>query len=883
MSHDAFPHLDNVHPSGRITDYDYGRYDYETTLKLLHVSWTPDYRHVVNWTSEQARDGWFDIAGGNTISLGNGVAHIELDSVRVPVPLDECLRYNYVWLSVPVLTQDDPIPYEGAGGVRKVGAFIRRAEYSAVSTTTLTLDIDIWTTYLPHLSVRSLWLTRGHAPMYKTDVETYLSDPIVYCADLLTPDEGLPVDAGVTRGGDYLPLSSDVSLYVLASTIPYNRIASIPTATGATQSAPSYYDVDARYGHQVGVNGYVWAPNGRVYAGMRSPGATTSQTADQPTGLYYYGLTAAQVAAGDLATLASELPVFLSSVQAVYIVPINLVNTSGTVNVAEVALTRVSSKRDWQAVGTFELDRSMFGIHERWADIAKLYTYPYSVLSIADDFGRSVQVRVEDTHGTINVVQALGAAWPMLAWDVALSNVASSAGRVSYAWRGLSPDIETVSAYGADLAATMLSYEIPTYALYLEAATESEMASWADMQTRRARAIASYQTTMRNANTALENARDSADTAKDNAYASAGTAKTNADASADTAQDNAGNDASTIKKNASVANTERDDIRDKINEVKGSATGTEGGTVHPTGTGTIKDTIQRLFDDSYLDVEYTMSASDVSLKSEAVSSIANAAVAAGTGNVAGVITAGVSGIVNIATKDALATLSMENIEGHQASAIDHTVYQLMAQKGLETSIDGYHDTATTATAKNTADNITTNAQNTHTTALANSKRSKDTAEANADRSRTTARGNASASRTVAELAAKRELELAQIDYAAEQRRAGTSPAIAHGTYSGDGTHERMRNRGVHLRVMTQPSSAMRRAGDAMLRYGYRYNGIWKMDTWCPEGHNYCYWQATEPLASGAAYANNEVVAGFEAILAEGVTVWATPDIHPEVI
>ena len=153
VGNDAFPHLENVKPFERKVPFDYGRYDYTATLKLCSVTWPADYRHVVNWQSASARDAWFDSLEGKTVELANGFTRTQTDTVRVPVPYDVALTYNYVYMRVPQLTQDRPIDHEQAGGIRTICAFIDSCNYLSPSATEFILSVDVWTTYLPYKSV----------------------------------------------------------------------------------------------------------------------------------------------------------------------------------------------------------------------------------------------------------------------------------------------------------------------------------------------------------------------------------------------------------------------------------------------------------------------------------------------------------------------------------------------------------------------------------------------------------------------------------------------------------------------------------------------------------------------------------------------------------
>lgn len=839
LSDTSFPDIGTVHPYQRKTDFDYARYDYEATIKLCNVTWPYDYSHVVNWKSEEQRDAYFAGVDGRSVEMGQGFVRTQLDSVSVPVPYDVALTYNYVYARIPMLTDDEAIDYEVPAGIRTVCAFVSDVVYQAPSTTLLVLDVDWWTTYLPHLSITSMMLTRGHAPMWDVSADEYLADPRRKCGRLLTPDVDFGHGAEMVRAGEVMPLSTAEPMLVMASTIPYASIASIPTVSTGSSTPPTYYDTGARNGEQVGVNGFTWSPGGKSYTGMSSPSDATHIDNEMTTGLWYYGMPGSDVASGALDMLFSSLPVFAASVQAAYLVPSDLVTLGTTITVAGVELTRIYSKGAFQDLGTFEILKSAFGYPAKYADIAKLYTFPYSHVTVSDDAGASIDVRIETTDGTIEAAQMVSIAWPMLAWDVALTNVASTGGRAAYTWMRLQGDTYERHVPNADVAAHLMSYDFPTYALYLDASTEQGMVAQAGTERSRHDAIVAYQSTMRSANTAEQNA-----------YASNATAKANADASADTNVTNTANTGRTQSSNTDVQNTAR------------SAETTARNTANSTIEGIVN---QQTFNLGEQDDEFTTYSGDAQLKGEAVGGVMNTVNAAMTGDIGGTIAAGVGSVVAISTKSAITDAASHVITTKVGINQDANSDTSAAQRQAANDITSAQNNAATQITSNNVGNANTNAQNSAETAKNNAKRSKETGDDNAGYTRDTTEENA-----------KAQLENTQQDYMDDLRRYDVMPPNAHGGYSGTGIHEQMRNRGLHFRIVTQDDSSIARAGDAFLRYGYRYDGMWDMSGWCPKGARYCYWQSSDIQQDMTARPNPMAARAIRAILEQGITVWADP-------
>lgn len=839
LKDDAFPHLGNVNPYRRKVDFDYGKYDYTATLKLCNVTWPITYKHVVNWKSEEARDKYFSNVPGETVELANGFTRVQLDSVMVPVPYDVALTYGYVYMRVPELTPAEPIDYEDAPHVRTICAFIAGCTYQSPSATELTLQVDMWTTYLPHLAPQTvLELHRGHAPAYATAIDDYLANPRAHCQNLLTPDVNFGAP-DVTSHADILPIGAGEKMLVLASTIPPDMIESLVTAASVSGNTtpPEYFDTGERNGHQVGVRGYEWHYAGRTYQGMRNP-THYQGSGIVPSFTCLYALPAAD-ARKALDRWSLVLPQMIRSVQAAFVLPRNLLTfDEHTFDVAGVQLYRIVPTIGLRALADIKLTKAQFAYPTRYANIAKLYTSPYARMVIGDTFGREIEVRIEDIGANPKIMQQLSPLSECLRWDVLVSDVAS-AGMTAYKWVTLTDNTVTMSLPGADVAKYTLELGIPTYALYIDARANHAADGWYDAQSQRASAINAYQATMRSANVGKENADDSADTGK-----------ANADASASTNVTNTANTGATATANTAIANNLR----------------TSSTTRNNTAANDMKAVNkQNIFNTLYLDDEYTMQASDANLKSEAVAGALSTMGGLVGGGIAGGLTSGLSAIVNISTSATLSQLSSENIEGKEAvgQAYQDDVVPISTSNATDQTT--YQNTAATNTTANSVANANTNAAN-----------SAATAKANASRSQSTAKSNANFSRATSEQNAKAALELARLTYDRSGHSLDMANPDAYGDISGDARPDALMRRVLQVRIDTQSSGAIARAGDAMLRYGYMYDGLWAVVDWCPNGHDGCYWEATDVLVPAVRFANPAAERAFEDILMAGTTVWNDP-------
>lgn len=834
---DPFPHFATVDPYARREDFDYSRYDYTAKATLCRVPWTPDYRHVVNWTDAAARDAYFASIAGEPIELQQGFVHIQTERITVPVPLDVVLTYNYVWCEVPQITNDAPIDYETTG-IRNIGAFISDAIYMSPSATELVLAVDYWTTYLPHLQVSSLYLERGHAPMWVMDAATYLQDPLANSADLLTPDVNFG-DRSIVRHGNMLSAAQSACVYVLATTVPYEAIDSIPTAVAGGATAPSWSDTADRYGHQLQVNGYAWQ-YGASYEGMYSPSNPTHYDGNAATGYYYYGLLGSAVASGALKTLLQALPILATTCAALYVVPQDVV-VFGTVHtIAGVQVHEIGTKSGFVPLGNLPLSVNDFGYPARYRDIAKLYTMPYASIELSDDLGQVVPIAIETIAGsTLDVVQRISAAYPFLSWQAMAANIANTGGNATYVWHDVTGTVQNRVVPNTDFSRYMLDLGIPTYQLLLDAATEQASKSYVDAQQQREQAIVSYQNTMRSANTARENAIDSDSTAW-----------TNTASSADTALANTRNSGETSKANAVTQNNTR---TSKV---------ALGNVVH---NSTTEQTVYNIENTLDIDRIFSRAATEVNLKSEAISAALSTVGALAQGNALGAISSGVSGVLSITTSATLADLSDQASSAKigAAQSYQRNVSGLQMDNATEQAI--WDNRLNTDTTNLNVDTANVNAQNVNTTTKQNATRSRTTGDANATYSRGATEANAKASMVVAQNA-----------YIRSMGQASALPPVSHGAASGDAIADAWRSKGVHMRIVTQSDSAISRAGDAMLRYGYQYEGFWNVEAWCPIDRDYCYWQSGDVFASAVRLDNPTAESVFERILASGTTVWNDP-------
>lgn len=258
-----------------------------------------------------------------------------------------------------------------------------------------------------------------------------------------------------------------------------------------------------------------------------------------------------------------------------------------------------------------------------------------------------------------------------------------------------------------------------------------------------------------------------------------------------------------------------------------------------------------------------------------------------------------------------ANMEMQNDYSENLYEINRTAME--ASKNQGKTLDGKNTNRDISLASTNGDlsqtTAKTNAQDSNTTALANALASKDTADSNSNASKATGDSNATAShdatatniektwdatRLNADLTqktskensvfsqdsgllnAQANLRLAQENWQKAAENHKTDSPLTRGSFTGDPTPELWGQRGVEIRVKTQPLGAIASAGSEMLRYGYRLDQSWVWTGWSVMKH-FSYWKCSDVwLTPSSAFAELGK-ATVRGIIESGVTVWRKPE------
>jgi hypothetical protein len=537
--------------------FDYTRWTEDTKVKLVNVIWNSDYSDVVKFDTDAARDNYFDnIEDFYALELMQAARIVPQNFIKLPIPYDVMARYNYLFIDMPIATSaDEPIDYETGYGIRRWYFFIDDITYQSPNTTQVFLSLDVWTNFQNDIEINYMMLERGHAPVYASDTESYLQNPVANNRYLLAPDVNFD-NASITRSSDYVPFGNGEKYVCIASTCAQEQIASLGTVTTDPSYDPTgtitYSDINTRYGHQLQVNGLTIG-NGRNYGNARTLAKAGTSNGDIiGNNLSVYALRARECYGNGtfFADVMRECPQFLNTVQACFVVDENCITLSGNYTIAGHMLYKcVGTKRN---LLTKQLQKSDFKYPTEFERFAKLYTSPYAVLEVTDNDGTTFTINIEETS-TVQVKSVVSVAFPYIDYRVYLDGIGGT-GSKSYSWVDLSGQSHDRAISDSDWFKYCFDWEIPTFALYMDGETAFQLSNFnRNMRMGINNALVAYHNAMRSANTANANATDSADTALSNVNNSTETARTNSYNSADTGKTNADNSADTGKANADAS------------------------------------------------------------------------------------------------------------------------------------------------------------------------------------------------------------------------------------------------------------------------------------------------------------------------------------------
>ena len=837
-----FPHLQNATTFPDTDTRVYGQYrnvfDYNvwtpnTVIKLCRVNWYDDYHDVVKFPDDTARNAWFDKLEGETVKLTTNmyIARADADGIKLPVPYMTAQQYNYIVVDF----SHDIIntPCQKTNVQTRYHFFITSVRAEAPNTTTCTLMRDVWTDYINSTTINGLLLSRGHAPLTEMTPQELLKNPRANCRDFTLPDVDYGNAASNIRKSTPVNLQNGARYICIAATFSPEQLQTMSGVRGTniTDGNPTYTNNDET------VNGFTWGVGNINTANVTGAG-TSYNSVDNLTAsnVSMYALESSKISGDYFDTLFAYYPHIMSQVTAVFVATANMMRLGDAVSVNGVEWHTVSGTRT--KLSDIDLTIDDFGYASEYAQITRLYLAPYAHLEISDNIGNKTRVEIADC-GQLSVQTVTSLSYPILRQIAWLDGIGSD-GDTPISITAINGTNITATVPNTDILKTLISHDIPTYALQRRAIDAHRADAYnRDVAQARENAIISYENGARSANVALSN------TNRSNANSITNTNLSNALNSTVTANsNNASNEI--YKNNVTQQNLLLSASNNKIDEMN---------------TATLDLTTQL--------VNTEITASAIGTVTAAIGAIGTAAtgiaVTAATGGAAAPMVAaglGAAGSVGLSSASFATGASKTAAEaGYKQAYNDAAAFAAKKYNGQANSV---------SIAMAGTQNIQSTTLNTNNTNASNATNS-GIATNNAD----TSNANAAASRNQNVDNAKRVMVNTRSNVNAAWRDLLNHAAQPVSTYGGDNFRQATGLDTMTVKIVTEDNGAIAAVGDYMLRYGIASNKLYNKPSLTPCRH-FTYWQSAD-IWTVCPLAQNEQLQTIRDIFSSGVTIWNRPE------
>lgn len=837
-----FPHLQNatafpdtntrVYEQYR-NNFDYNVWTPNTAIKLCRVNWYDDYHDVVKFPDDTTRDTWFDKLGGESVKLTTNmyIARADADGIKLPVPYMTAQQYNYIVVDF----SHDIIntPYQKADVQTRYHFFITSVRAEAPNTTTCTLMRDVWTDYINSTTINGMMLTRGHAPLMEMTPQELLKNPRANCRDFTMPDIDYGNAASNIRKSTPVNLQNGTRYICMAATFSPEQLQTMSGTRGTniTDSNPTYSNNDGA------VTNFAWGAGNISTSNVIGAGSSYNSIDNlTASNVSVYALESSKISSDYFDTLFAYYPHIMAQITAVFVVTANMMRLGDAIGVNGVEWHTVSGTRT--KLSDIDLTTDDFGYANAYKQITRLYLAPYAHLEISDNIGNKTRVEIADC-GHLSVQAVTSLSYPILRQIAWLDGIGSD-DNTSISIDAINGSSITADVPNADMLKTLISHDIPTYALQRRAIDAHRADAYnREIAQARENTIISYENGARSANVALSN------TNRSNANSVANTNLTNALNSTVTANSNNASNA-IYKNNVTQQNLLLSASNNKIDEMN---------------TATLDLTTQL--------VNTEITASAIGTVTAAIGAIGTAAtgiaVTAATGGAAApMVAAGLGAVGNVGLSGAsFATGASKTAAeaGYKQAYNDAAAFAAKKYNGQANSV---------SIAMAGTQNIQSTTLNTNNTNASNAT-SSSVAANNAD----TSNANASASRNQSVDNAKRVMVNTRSNVNAAWRDLLNHAAQPVGAYGGDNFRQATGLDTMTVKIVTEDNGAIAAAGDYMLRYGIASNKLYNKPALTPCKH-FTYWQSSDIWAI-CPLAQNEQLQTIRDIFSSGVTIWNRPE------
>lgn len=833
-----FPHLQNATTfpgtDTRVYEqyrnvFDYNVWTPNTVIKLCHVNWYDDYHDVVKFPDNIARDTWFNKLDGENVKLTTNmyIARADADGIKLPVPYMTAQQYNYIVVDF----SHDIIntPYQKTDVQTRYHFFITSVRAEAPNTTTCTLMRDVWTDYINSTTINGLLLSRGHAPLTEMTPQELLKNPRANCRDFTLPDVDYGNAASNIRKSTPVNLQNGARYICLAATFSFEQLQTMSNVRGTniTDTDPTYSDNDGV------VTGFAWGA-GNIYTSNVTGEGTSYNSVDNLTAsnVSMYALETSKISGDYFDTLFAYYPHIMSQITAVFVATANMMQFNSSVNVNGIEWHAVSGART--KISDINLTINDFGYANEYAQITRLYLAPYAHLEISDNIGNKTRVEIADC-GHLSAQTITSLSYPILRQIAWLDGIGSD-GDTAISIDAINGASITADVPNADVLKTLISHDIPTYALQRRAIDAHRADVYnRDVAQARENAIISYENGVRSANVALSN------TNRSNANNIANTNLTNTlNSTVTTNSNNASN--AIYKNNVTQQNLLLSASNNKIDEMNVAT------------------------------LDLTTNLVNTEITASAIGTVTAAIGAIGTAATGIAVTAATGGA---AAPMVAAGLGAAGSVGLSGASFATGASKTAAEAGYK---QAYNDAAALAAKKyngqaNSVSIAMAGTQNIQTTTLNtdNTNASNATSSSVAANNANASNANASASRDQSVSNAKRVMVNTRDNVSMTWRDLLNHAAQPVGAYGGDNFRQATGLDTMTIKIVTEDNGAIAAAGDYMLRYGIASNKLYSRPSLTPCKH-FAYWQSAD-IWLICPFAQNEQLQTIRDIFNNGVTIW----------
>lgn len=886
-----FPLIDNVNVYKYQNNFDYARWNGKVSIKLLNVLWNSNYADVPYFNSVKERDEWFDAQDGYVGILESLFNNTPENTVKIPIPYNDAYKYNYLVVDMPMQTSaDNPINYEDSNiRIKRWFYFIDDMIQFAPSATELQISVDYWTTFIHSVEIPYLMLERGHAPMMQTKVADFLTNPIMNNEYLLADDFNYGNDT-IIQTSNYVPIGNGKKYILFCA--PYRKADFSKfdgTVWSGNATGPTYENTSARWGYQIKVNDYQWKYGNTDYSGADLPINNMIQTG------IFNGCECFAIEGTSARAFFNEMAKnhvnFIHGIQAMFMLDESLFTRSDsfefngyTIYIADRKINNLN----------LSFDKAQFGFDSKYAEITKLYTFPYSSLEISDDEGNSFTAKIENC-GRMQMHTEVSLVYPFLNYNVFVSGI-NGDGTMNYKWESIQGTNNDKTMWASDFSKFMMNWNVPVYTIYVSAETEYAANNAAEINARRSDAIKDYENAVRYANTTKENTADSFSTNTSNVAASGATNTDNVNRSTSTMVANMSADMATmVSNNKTACDTATANIT-KVHNVRQANVVTFNNDkidadARISNSVTYKTTEAN---NEFATATYGIS-QGANLASSMIGAYGGMLTGASQTGLVGAVQGGLSGVIgmaqalpqvqaaganllaSISTSQDIADITAQATAAYAQQAILCNSNVLEEQQIEATQLTKNNNDSATEQTGRTAQTNNADASRTKTAQDTNASATQATNNANAGRTQTTETNNATYTRNATIEAEKANLVQKQKEAEAQYKKARLQAPAKYSSYSGDFAQDVYQRRGVRFNIRTQSKSAIAQAGDAMLRFGYALHRVWDMSNGFHYGKEFTFWKAEDIWINDGSGVANIATNAIGQILMKGVTVWRNPE------